>query len=416
MEIEIKELESCKLNIVYVADAGEILEKRGVVIQAFKKAPVPGFRPGKGSIDAIKFHYKNQIEESLKRGLAEDAYHNTLFEKKLKPHGAPTFKSLLMGDGKFTCEFDLFVKPDFELADFKSLNIPKPHEDISILEFSEKLLQDLRHKFGETAPYTENDFVQQGDNVIIDYVGTVDGTRVDSLCTEGEMLTVGQSQLPNFDSSLLGMTLSETREFDLVVPENGMPSLAGKTVHFNVTLNMGSKTELCPLDDSLAEKMGKKTILELRELVNAAASGRVSNMLKLKINESVAAHLVNDNSFEVPNWLSLSEAQYLAHSAKLDWVTMSESDKEKYLEMAIRNVKLSLVLDKIRETEPEAQLSDQEVFNIIKGNLVKTQNSKESVDDIIKEMNRTGYLQIMFSRIKDEYTLDFVSKKINIIE
>jgi trigger factor len=416
MEIQIKELEPCKLNIVYVADAGEILEKRGLVLQAFKKAPVPGFRPGKGSLDAIKFHYKSQIEESLKRGLAENAYHNTLFEKKLRPHGAPFFKELLMGDGKFTCEFDLFVKPDFELANFKNMEVPKPHEDVSVVEFAEKILQDLRLKFGDTAPYTDSDFVQQGDNVIIDYVGIVEGVKVDSLCAEGEMLTIGQSQLLNFDSSLLGMSLGETREFDLVVPENGMPSLAGKTVHFVVTLNMGSKTELCALDDSLAKKMGKETILELRELVNAAATGRVSNTLKLKINEAVASRLVNDNGFEVPNWLSLSEAQYLAHSAKLDWVTMEESDKERYLEMATKNVKLSLVLDKIRETEPEAQLSDQEVFDIIKTNLVKTQNSKESVDDIIKEMNRTGYLQIMFSRIKDEYTLDFVSKKISIVE
>lgn len=415
MDIQVKELESCKLNVVYVADAGEILEKRGVVLQAFKKAPVPGFRPGKGSLDAIKLHYRSQIEESLKRGLAEDAYHNTIFEKKLRPHGAPFFKELLMGDGKFTCEFDLFVKPDFELANFKNMEVPKPHEDVSIIEFAEKILQDLRHRFGDTAPFTDGDFVQQGDNVIIDYVGTIDGVKVDSLCAEGEMLTIGQSQLPNFDSNLLGISLSETREFDLNVPENGMPSLAGKTVHFTVTLNMGSKTELCALDDSLAEKMGKKNLVELRELVNTAAAGRVSNTLKLKVNEAVAARLVNDNGFEVPNWLSLSEAQYLAHSAKLDWVTMDEPDKEKYLEMATKNVKLSLVLDKIRETEPEAQLSDQEVFEIIKSNLAKT-TKLEDIDKTIHEMNKSGYISILFSRIKDEYTLDFITKNIKILE
>src|SRR5271166_2362217 len=121
MEIEVKENEPCKLTINCTANAGEILNKRAEVLTSFKKAPVPGFRPGKATVDAIKLHYKDQIEESLKRALAEDAYHNTLFEKKLRPHGAPRFNSLLMVDGKFTCSFDLFTKPDFELLQYKDL-------------------------------------------------------------------------------------------------------------------------------------------------------------------------------------------------------------------------------------------------------------------------------------------------------
>lgn len=415
MEIEIKELEPCKLGVQYVADAGEILEKRGQVLQLFKKAPVPGFRPGKGSLDAIKIHYKSQIEESLKRGLAEDAYHNTLFEKKLRPHGAPFFKSLIMGDGKFTCEFDLFVKPDFEVAPYKNISMPKPHEDMSAIEFGEKMLQELRIKYGEVSPYSEEDFVQEGDNVIIDYEGLVDNQKLSNLCSQGEMLTVGRSQLPNFDNNLLGMKLNETREFDILVPEDGLPSLAGKMITFKVTINMGSKTIPCPLDDSLALKMGKKDFTELKEFVHTAAMGRTSNNLKLLLNGAVANRLVTDNNFPVPLWLSLSEAKYLAHNAKMEWDVVPEQDKERYLEMATRNVKLALILDKIRELEPEAQLTDQEVFDIVKQSLIKNQ-TKESIDDTLKEMNRTGYLQILFSRIKDEFALDFVVKTVNVVE
>jgi len=415
MEIEIKELESCKLSVQYVADAGEILDKRGQILQLFKKAPVPGFRPGKGSLDAIKMHYRNQIEESLKRGLAEDAYHNTIFEKKLRPHGAPLFKSILMVDGKFTCEFEIHVKPEFTLTPYLGIDIPKPHADTNEVHFAEKVLQEFRVKFGEAIPYLEGDVVQTGDNVIIDYEGTLDGEKINNLSAEGEMLTVGRSQLMNFDDNLLGMTLGESKEFDLVVPDHGLPSLAGKTLHFKVTLNMGSKTEPCPLDDTLAHKLGKKDFAELREHVNGMSMTRMANNFKMQIIEAISARLVADNNFAVPNWLSLSEAQYLVHNAKADWDSMAEVDKQRYIEIAEKNVKLALILDKIRETEPDAQITDQEVFEIIKQNLVKTQ-TKESVDDAIKEMNRTGYLQILFSRIKDEYALDFIAKKANIVE
>lgn len=81
MEIQIKELDACKLLVCYNADAGQILDKRGEVLNAFKKAPVPGFRTNKVPLDAIKVHYRQQIEDSLKRALAEEAYHSTLFEK-----------------------------------------------------------------------------------------------------------------------------------------------------------------------------------------------------------------------------------------------------------------------------------------------------------------------------------------------
>lgn len=415
MQIEVQEIEQCKLSVKYVADAEEIFNKRGEIIQAFKKAPVPGFRKDKAPLDAIKVHYRNQIEESLKRGLAEDSYHNTLFEKKLKPHGAPRFNSLLLADGKFTCEFELYTKPQFELSNYLELEIPKPHEEKNVTELTEELLQNLRVRFGEATPYSESDFVQTGDNVIVDYFGTLDGEKLNQLGAEGEMFTVGSSNLSQFDDNILGMSLGQTREFDLLIPEAAIPSLAGKTVHFTVTLNMGSKITPCPLNDELAIKLGKNNFLELKEFAHATAGASLQNKQKNSINEAVALRLIGMTTISVPNWMSLSEAQYLAHQSKMDWTVMSDEDKERFLVAAEKNVKLSLILDKVREDNPEAQLTDQEVFDIIKQNISNTKTDA-TVDDIIQQMNKSGYLQILFSRIKDEYAMDFITKNIKLVE
>lgn len=415
MQIEIKELDECKLLVHYEAGPEEILNKRAEVLKSFKKAPAPGFRPGKASMDAIKIHYKSQIEDSLKRALAEDAFHNTLFEKKLRPHGAPRFNSLLMGDGKFTCEFEMFTKPEFELASYKDLEIPKPHLPTSAIEMSEKMMQDLRVRFGESIPYEPTDFVQMGDSVIIDYDGTIDGEKVETLCAQGEMLTIGAGQLFHFDDNLLGMKIDESREFDLLIPETGLPSVAGKNVHFTVKLTMGSKNIPAPLNDDLAIKIGKKDFAELKEFVNGMALANVANAQAKAINESIAHRLINDNEFPVPQWLAVSEAQYLVNNSKLNWETLPDQDKEKFIELGRKNVKLSLILDRVREVEPEAQISDQEVFNIVKQNLAKTQ-VKTPLDEVMKEMNRTGYLQILFARIKDEFALSFIVKNAKMIE
>src|ERR1700723_801801 len=268
MKIEVIENEPCKLTVHYEADAGQILDKRAEVLNAFKKAPVSGFRPGKASIDAIKLHYRDQIEESLKRALAEDAYHETLFEKKLRPHGAPRFNSLLMVDGKFICEFDLFVKPDFELAQYKNLEIPTPHFEANEDALTEGALQDLRVRFGEVTPFTEEDIVSIGDNAIIDYEATINGSKVESLCGSGEMITVGKSPVEGFDNHLIGMMVGDSKEFDIVAPTTSLPSLADKTVHFKVALNMGSKTIPAPLNDELAKKTGRQSLADLRAYIH----------------------------------------------------------------------------------------------------------------------------------------------------
>jgi len=415
MEISVTELEPCKLKINYQADALTILNKRAEVLNAFKKAPVPGFRPGKASVDALKIHYKDQIEDALKRALAEDAYHDTIFEKKFRAHGAPKFNTLSLFDGKFTCEFEMYTKPDFTLSNYAGLEIPKPVVPMTATEVCEKMLQELRVRSGEVSPYTENDFIQLGDNIIIDYNGLIDGEKVESLSAVGEMLTVGTSPVPDFDNNLLGMNLGETRSFKVNIPETALPSYAGKVATFEVTLTMGSKTAPCPLDDSLAKKFGKETYDELRVAVMAQATAQVENSYKLELIKAITLRLVEDNKIDVPNWMSLSEAQYLANKSKVDWNTLEDSDREKFIEMAEKNGKLTLILDKIREEEPEAQISDQEVFDMIKQNLINTKVNKP-IDEVIQEMNKSGYMQILFSRIKDEYVLDYLVKSAKIVE
>ncbi len=415
MQIEITELEKCKLSVHYEANALEIMDKRAEVQNAFKKAPVPGFRDGKATMEAIRFHYRDQIEESLKRALAEDAYHNTLFDKKLRPHGAPRFNNLLLDGGKFVCEFEIYTKPEFDAPVWKDMEIPRPHANTDALKLAEQMMQEIRVRLGEAEPYTETDFVQMGDNIIVDYEGTIDGQKVDHLSAQGELMTVGNSPLQGFDNNLLGMLLNDTREFDFVAPEGGLPSLSGKTVHFKVTVSMGSKIHPCNLDDSLAQKMGKKDFFELQQFVSQAAFARVANQNQAAIHDAISKKLVAETTIDVPNWMSLSEAQYLAQQSSLDWNVMSDPDKEKMLEMAVRNVKLTLILDKIRDTEPQCQLNDQEVFEIIKKNLAQTK-SANNLDEVIQQMSKSGYLQILFSRIKDAHTIECITKSAKIID
>lgn len=415
MEIQVTEIEPFKLAVTYSSGVEEILNKKAEIVSTFKKAPIKGFRPGKAPTEVISRIYRNQIDESLKRALCEDAFHNTLFEKNIKAHGAPKFNSAQLIGNSFTCQFEMNSKPNFDLADLTAVEVVRPASDTDVPAHTEKMLQELRVKHGDQVPFSADDFVQNGDNIIIDYEGTVDGEKIEAICAEGEMVTVGASALVQFDQELLGMKTGESKEFDLVVPETGLPSIAGKTVHFKVTLNIGSKNVPCALDDTLAQKVGKETFQEVRDFVAASAAGQLHKKSKQDLISAISVKLVDAHSFDVPEWMALSEAQYLVQQSKVNWDTLAQVDKDRYVEMAAKNVKLALILEKVREDHPEALLTDHEVFQIVKDNIARTKTTA-SMEDIIKEMSKNGYLQVLFSRIKDEYAMDFISKTIKVVE
>lgn len=410
MQIEVTEKEYCRLMVHYEADTSEIEAKKSQVVTMFKKAPVPGFRQGKADELSIRLHYKHQIEEALKRALAEDAYHNTMYEKNIKPLGQPAFTSMLLADGKFVCEFRLDKKPDFEVPELKTLDVPKPHPPAQdVTSFIEKMMQDLRIKFGESTPYKDSDVAENNDNIIIDYVGKVDGEVVPSLVAQGETITVGTNNLKGFDDQLIGMKAGEVKTFELLVPEgSSIPSISNKTATFEVTLVMGMKVTPAPLDDDLAKKLGKENLDELRQEVGKIAFGRIENEVRQNLLGALANVLLASVDVKVPEWLALAEAQYVVRVAKLDWEGLSDKDKQHYMDMGNRNVKLSLVLDKIRDNTPEAQLSDQEVLEILKKTVDLTSD--------LKKLAESGYLQVLFAKVRDEFTLDYIAKTVRIVD
>lgn len=412
MLIEVNEPEYCRLVVKYQADPDQIDNKKFEVLNAFKRAPVPGNRKGKASLDAIKIYYHSQIEESLKRALAEEAYHKVLFEKEIKPLGTPNFTSIVLSKEAFTCEFSLNKKPDFELGEYKGFEIPKPEVKDPVI-LAEKILQDLRVQHGFTAPYNTDDFVQMGDNVVIDYTAFDGVNKIDFLSAQGELLTVGHSQLPIFDDSLLGMKAGETHTFTVPLSPNLTSTLAGKVLTFTVTLHTGSKVTPMALTDELAQKVGKKDLQELLQQAAATASARSVDSLRTDTLKQVSARLVEFHDFKIPEWLSVSEAQYLTQNANLTWDTLSDETRQVYLALAEVNVKLGLILDRIRDVEPEAQLSDQEVIDIIKRNI---NNSSTDPDTVLQAMSKNGYLPILVARIRDEHALDFILKNSKIVE
>lgn len=420
MQVEIKELENCRLNVHFEADPEQVENKRSEVVQYFKKSKVPGFREGKATIDAIKHHFKNKIDEVTKNELAHTAFQMAVAEKNIRPFGQPQFLSLFLDGSQFKCDFAVNKIPEVELKEYKGFNIPKGNTPNAI-EMSEKILQELRSRNGETVPFAANDFIQMNDSAIINYEGFIDGKETSIIKNDGELLIVGKSSIEDFNENILGMKVGEKRSFSTIIPDNSsFLELVGKTVKFQVELTMASKSTPAALDDTLAIKIGAKDVAEMVSMTQEMASKRVQELEKKYISDQVVNRLVENHTLEIPNWLSLFEGQSLAKQHGNNWEQLSDDNKANILAIATKNVKLSIILDKIREVEIESQLADEEVFGIIKSNIKNYATlpgmEGKSDEEVLDTISKSGYMGALVSTVRDDFTIDFIAKHSTIVE
>lgn len=416
MQIEINEKEYCKLAIKYQGSEDVVRITRNKIVEEMMKSyDVSGFRKGKATAEAIKFSYPKEVEENLKTALAKQAFSDVMVEKNLKPFGYPQFTSTFLFDDMFKCEFDLHIQPNFELKEYKGFDLPKYHPPMTSDELAQKLLQEVRVQHGETLPFSETDRVADGDQIILTCHALLNEQELSELSFSGTMLQVGRINIPGFSDQLLGMQLDEEKQFNLKLPDDFYKSeYAAQTVSFTVKLMMGSKVVPANLDDELAKKCGMESFDQLTQQAHTLASNRVQEWEANHLNDQIARRLLeNHQELQVPAWISAPEAKIMAENAKQTWDQISDNEKNTWIKNAEQAIKISLILGKIQEEMPEAQLTQEELLELTK---IHLQRAGADPDKTMEKLYKNGQLTSFFARVREEYALNAIVKNCNIIE
>jgi trigger factor len=393
-----EELEYCKIKVNYTADIEIFKEKTKEAIKKFRNNAVPGFRPGKATDAAIKTKYSKQIKDVLLNEMIQLANEDILFETKMRPLGQPQLVSANI-DNNFKCEFIYNKKPDIELKNVREMEIPNPKVETTSDQIRELYLQGLREQCGENVPYGENDFIQTGDKVILDYSIQGDEPKV------GVIYDVGSNAEIGLDDNIVGMTPGEVRKFTIERGENRIPT--------EVTLQSGMKKTPCPLDDSLAVRLGKKDYNELLKDINATAEKQAKIERDRAIAQQIRLRLVAEHNFEVPQWLVLNESKQIAAHEGAKWDDLTNEAKEKILDRGKDQVKFALLVDSVIEKEPEAQLSDEETFGLVRQ---RVSEMTPNVEQFLTEAMRSGRIQQMFQTVKNDYAMQWLVDNCKVVE
>lgn len=400
------ESEYCKLKIHYEADPEIVSSKADEAVAECRKFQIPGFRKGKAPDSAIRMRLKNQINQYVVREMATQAIDDVIFELNVKLIGYPKYSNLKAVKNTFTCDIELVKKPEFELGNFK-FEIPKPVIDSDEDSLAEKSLYNLRMRVGETLPYEEGQVVEIGDQITFSFVAMIDGECFDGSIVEGELYTVGQDRWVGFDQNILGMNPGDTKEFDFEFKDG---KLAGKIANFSLTVHMGTRTKPHLLNEEFYALMGVQNIEELLNGLKSIARMSIERSRQDALRKQVSVRLLEGHQFRIPQFIIDEEAKSIAARQGLVFDTVTDSEKNKFKEQAEENSKLSLILDSIRENEPDAVLNEIEARNSLSAHL---QSQGVNPEEVFKNPAHTA---VLLHSLKDEFTLQWLINQATIVE
>ncbi len=397
---------------VPVAEVEQETERAVAEIQ--KKVKLPGFRPGKTPPAMVKARFAGDIRQEVLEKLVPKALKAAAEKEHLQWVGTPDIKEVHFHEGeplKFKAEFE--VAPDVELGEYRGLVVNYTEPEVSDKDIDERL-EGVRERKAEYVN-EEPRPLADGDFALIS-LESVSGVA-EKVSQDEIMIKIGdEATMKEFSEALRGASPEESREFDVTYPEDyERKNLAGRTVRFKATVKAVRRKELPELNDEFAKDLGDyQTLDEVREQIRKTILQEREAQAIEHAKHQVIERLVDAHNFPIPdayidrqieinveNQLRNLAAQGVdPKSIKLDWEKVRESQKDR----AARDVRASLLLDKIADREAIGATQeevDQEVQRIAK-------QQREAVALTRAKLQKEGVIARIAGNIRTEKTLNFL--------
>jgi trigger factor len=409
---------TCRRELDLEISAEEVTKKMESVAKEFARiARVPGFRPGKAPVSLIRRRFADDIKGEVFQSLVPQRVEQAVTEQKLTPVSQPQVEKLDFSEGqplKFRAVFE--VLPEFELANYKGLELEVPALDVTEDDVA-KTLEEMRERAATFVP-VESRAVENGDFVQLRLLGTPAGGG-EPLQADSVLCHIGAEEtMEPFNEHLRGANIGDHKNFDVEYPSDYPDAkLAGKTYHYAVEI-LGIKTKKLPeLNDEFAKDVSEAGTLEdlkakVRESLNTARDQRHKELLR----ERVLAAIVKLHDFPVPESLvehqmdvrlervvrSLAAQGVDPRAVNVDWVTLRRRQRER----ATDDVKAELIVDRIASAE-NIDITDEELNHELEH---VASHSGESAAAIQARLTKQGTLDRMKAKLRSDKTLDWLAQ------
>jgi trigger factor len=337
---------------------------------------MPGFRPGKVPTNLIRKMHGESIQADALNTAIQEGVQSLIGKEALRLAMSP---SVELTDG-YAHGKDAEVKVALEVLPV----IPTPNvagitlERLTVEPAVEAIDEQLmgiagQQKTFEDAPKSHK--AALGDLVVIDFVGKIDGEEFDGGKAEGASIELGSGRLiPGFEDQLVGKKANDETVVKVSFPEDySVAYLKGKAAEFDVVVNAVQTAKEIKLDDDFAKSLGLEGLEQLRGLIKGQMEQELNGLTRIHMKRRLLDQLAASHDFEVPP--SMVEAEFEQIWAQLEQEANNEADpeaaraemekdKEDYRGIAVRRVRLGLLLSEIGR-DNKIEVSSAEMSRLV---------------------------------------------------
>lgn len=434
MNVVEKSSEGLSRQFEVVVPASELEEKLTAKIDEIRpEVRLKGFRPGKVPAGHIRKMFGASIMGDILQEIVPKATEETLSERNLRPAAQPAVdvksdaEDVMKNGADFSFEISVEVMPEFEPADAKSFKVTRPVAPIADEQIDEALAELAKQaqsyeSRGTGAKAKAND----GDKVVINFTGRIDGEAFDGGTAEGAELVLGSGQfIPGFEDQLVGTKPGDKTDVTVTFPEDYQAEhLAGKEAVFETEVTDVQGPVETKIDDSLAEKLGLSDLETLKDALSKRFETEHAQASRMKVKRALldqidAAHedvelpgRMVDQEFDAI-WSEVAKA---IESGDLDEEDKGKSEDElkaEYRTIAERRVRLGLVLAEMGR-KANVDVSQEELARAMNQEAQKYPGQERQVIEFYQK--NPGALQGLRAPIYEEKVVDYVLELAEVTE
>ena len=414
---------------VPVADLNERLEAR--IVEITPQLNIKGFRPGKVPAAHVRrVHGKALMAEVVEQTISETTQ-KVLEDNKLRPASEPDLKpegdiaQVIDGKADPSYEISLEIMPEFEPTDLSKIALTRPVYEPTDAEVDEAL-DELAKQSRTYEPRTGKSLkAKDGDQLLIDFVGRIDGEAFQGGTAEDSELVLGSGQfIPGFEDQLVGAKPGDEVIVKVAFPADYQAAnLAGKDAEFTTTVKEVRAPVDAKADDALAERLGVESLEKLKELLKSNLESQYAGASRFKLKRALLDVLDEKHDFPLPPKMVEAEFNAIWQQVQADKERggLPPEDAEKsddqlqteYRKIAERRVRLGLVLAEIGRIN-NVQVTDQELLDAMRQEAMRYGQQAQQIFDMFRQ--NAGMQAQLRAPIFEDKVVDLIVEKATVTD
>jgi trigger factor len=362
MQITETNAEGLKHEFTVVIASNDIEQKmQDRLTEIGKTVRLPGFRPGKVPMPILRKRYGASLLGEVLESTVSDSSAQAIAEKGLRPAMQPKIEIVSFKEGT-DLEYKMAVEvmPEIKPIDFSALELERLRPEIPEEEVDNALKRIAEpHRKGEAVDRP----AEKGDVLVMDFVGSVDGTEFPGGSATDYRLELGSGRfIPGFEDQLVGVKAGDERTVEVTFPADyGNDELAGKAASFAVKAKAVEELKPATIDDEFGKELGFDDLEGLRKAIRDQLERDYNGLARQRLKRKLLDELAVRHDFPVPPgmadlefdtiWKQFEQAREQNKEVVADDAGKSDDElKSEYRAIAERRVRLGLLLAEIGQS------------------------------------------------------------------